>query len=162
MIAKKIKSAACAFSVLALLAGCANQGTTRVGDSVALPQRADGVENISISRDRREAGLPTTMYVTLDGQTIGTLSRGESIEFGLDEGRYELGLGCYVSDGRFGPEKWRHGQIPLVVGEESVQIDATSNVSCYKRVSTTQAENRRVEGFFRDGDGDRDYDDDRY
>ena len=156
MTAKMIKSTACTLSMLALLAGCANQGAPQPGNSVSLPQRVDGFENIRIVRDRSEGGLPTTMYVSVDGRKVGTLSSGESIKFGLAEGQYVLGLGCYVSDSRLGLEKWRHGEIPLEVGEESVEIDATSNVSCNKRASTTQVENRRVERFFRVNDRDFD------
>ena len=111
---RRFSLVACGLSVFALLAACANLGAS----TVALPQRADGVENVSITRDRSEWGLATAMNLTVDGQDVGTLRRGESIKLGLEEGHYDIGVECSTSDGRF--NTWRQRKIPIEVGQESV------------------------------------------
>ena len=124
---------------------------------VALPQRADGVENISILRERfggglirnrSRVGLTTKMFVSVDGQEVGTLRRGESIKFGLEEGRYDIGIGCSPSDSTH--DRSRYREFSVDVGEKIVEINASGYVTCERQIPTTQHWNRNLEQCFKD------------
>ena len=117
-----------------------------------MPQRADGVENISISRDRvgggflrdrSRKGLTTKMSVSVNGQDIGTLRRGELIRFGLEAGRYNIGIGCSPSDGI--QDRSRYREISVEVGEESIGINASNYVTCERQVASANTWDRNLE-----------------
>ncbi len=154
---RRIRSTACAVSMAAVLAACANQSVPQSDDSLALPQRADGVENISISRDRLGGGLlrdrsrlqlTTKMSVSVNGQDVGTLRRGELIKFGLEAGRYDIGIGCSSPYSTHSGPHYR--EISVEVGEESVEINASRYVTCERQISSTQNWNRNSEQCFKD------------
>ncbi|MEM9689126.1 MAG: hypothetical protein AAF917_06590 [Pseudomonadota bacterium] len=147
MNARRITSTGCILVAVSLLGACAGPGATQTAESAALPQRADGVENISISRDHPENGIAATLSVTVNGETIGELRRGDSMNFGLEAGEYDVGLTCYVTNsyGSRGDAQVRNVTLPVSVAEEAVEIRASRHLQCSRPVETTTVVNRRLD-----------------
>lgn len=128
----KAKSIACGLSIFGVLAACTHQSDSKPGDLVGLPQREDGIENIEIHRDRAFfVGYTTLMYVTVDGQDIGTVGAGASVKFGLAEGSYNIGVRCSKSDGIL--LRWQHNETSVEIGAEAVDI-YVSYIGCNLRI----------------------------
>ena len=128
----KARSIACGLSIFGVLAACTNQSASRPGDLAGLPHREDGIKNIEIHRDRAFlVGYTTLMYVTVNGEDIGTVGAGASVKFGLAEGRYNIGVRCSKSDGIF--VGWQHNEIPAEIGTEAVDI-YVSYIGCNLRI----------------------------
>jgi len=132
---RMLRTAAVTASLIGTLCGCASIGD-KPGEIAALPSRTDGVQNILVARKSQFKGAATSLFLTVNGVDVAKLRNGDSVRFGLEPGKYEVGVRCYTSQFP-GLLEWRHRVREIVVRDDSVELSIVVAAGC--RINDTTA-----------------------
>jgi hypothetical protein len=116
-VSASIKQAVTLVASIVCLAACVNYSYPP--DEVApLPNRADGLQNIEIVREKKLPGdgadWTSWLYVvTVNDTNVYGLKNGERVSFGLEPGTYRVGVRCEVGD--LISNRWIHRDLEVEI-----------------------------------------------